>query len=80
MGYQPRTKLVKIQKCYLCADSYNVSNTWKDFFSQLLNLHGVSDVRQREMHTAEPLAPELGPFHIETATEKLKGYKSPGID
>jgi hypothetical protein len=41
-----------------------------------LNVHRVSDVRQIEIHTAEPLVP----FEVETATAKLKRYKSPGSD
>jgi hypothetical protein len=45
---------------------------WKSYFSHLLNVYNVSDVRQIEIHTAEPLVP--GPSHhqVETATEKLK--------
>jgi hypothetical protein len=49
-------------------------------FSQLLNVHRVSDVRQIEMHTAEPLVPDPSPFEVETAIEKLKSYKLPGSD
>jgi hypothetical protein len=30
------------------------------------------------MHKSEPLVPEPS-FKVESATEKLKGYKSPGI-
>jgi len=32
----------------------------------------VSDVRQTEIHTAEPLLPEPGAFEVEMAIEKLK--------
>jgi len=52
---------------------------WRNHFSQLLNIHGVSDVRQTEMHTAEPLVYEPSAFEVEMAVEKLKGHKSPGI-
>jgi hypothetical protein len=38
----------------LLADSHNIVNRWKNNFSQLLNVHRVSDVRQIELHTAEP--------------------------
>jgi hypothetical protein len=41
---------------------------------------GVSDVRQREMHTAEPLVPEPSAFQVEMAIEKLRRNKSSGID
>jgi hypothetical protein len=45
-----------------------------------LNVHGVNDVRQTEIHTAEPLVPEASDSDIEMAIEKLKRHKSPGID
>jgi hypothetical protein len=41
-------------------------------FFQLLNVHCVSDVRQREIHTAEPLVPEPSALEVELAIEKLK--------
>ena len=53
---------------------------WRNYFSQLLNVRAVNDVRQAEMHTAEPLVPEPSAFMIELAIEKLKSHKSPGID
>jgi hypothetical protein len=28
------------------------------FFNQVLNVHGVHDVRQMDTHTAEPLVPQ----------------------
>jgi hypothetical protein len=37
----------------MCADS-NILNKWEKDFSQLLNVHIVSDVRQIEIHIAEP--------------------------
>jgi len=36
----------------------------------------VNDVRQTEMHTAEPLVPEPSPFEVEIAIDQLKRYKS----
>jgi len=44
-----------------------------------LNVY-VNDVRQREIHTAEPLVPEQCAFEVEMAIEKLKRHKSPGND
>jgi hypothetical protein len=44
----------------------------EDTFSQLLNVHGVHDVRLRKIHTAGPLAPEPSAFEVEMAIEKLK--------
>jgi hypothetical protein len=61
-GYQPRSNLVKDKKGDLLADSHNVLNRWKNYFSQLLNVHRGSDVRQIEIHTAEPLVPDPIPF------------------
>jgi hypothetical protein len=45
---------------------------WRNHFSQLLNIHGVNDVKQTEVHTAEPLVPEPNAFEFEMAIEKLK--------
>ena len=45
-----------------------------------MNVHGVSDVRQAEIHTAEPLVPEPSALEIELAIEKIKSHKSPGND
>jgi hypothetical protein len=46
----------------------------------VLNLHGFHDVRQEDIHTAEPLVPELRLVEVEIAIGNLKSYKSPGID
>jgi hypothetical protein len=40
----------------------------------------MNDVKQMEMHTAEPLVNEPSSFKIEIPTEKLRRYKSPGTD
>jgi hypothetical protein len=42
-------------------------------------VHYVSDVRQIEVHTAEPLVPGLSCLEVEVVL-KLKKYKSPGSD
>jgi len=49
-------------------------------FSQLLNIHGVNDGRQTEIHTAVPLVPEPSVYEVKLAIEKLQCHKSPGID
>jgi hypothetical protein len=79
-GYQTRDNLVRDENRDLLADSNKDENGWKSYFSQLLNVHNISDVRQIETHTAEPLVP--GPSHLEVQTSiaKLKKYKSPGSD
>jgi hypothetical protein len=66
-GYQPRINLVKDENGDLLADSHNILNRWKNWFCQLLNVHRVSDVRQVEVHTSEPLVHEPSPFEIEIA-------------
>jgi hypothetical protein len=78
--YQPRTNIVKDEKGDLVADSHRVLARWRNHFSQLLNIHGVNDVRQTEVHTAETLLPKPSAFEVEMAIEKLKRHKSPGID
>ena len=45
-----------------------------------MNVHGVYEVRQNEIQTAEPLVPESIAFEVEKGIEKLKRHKSPGID
>ena len=57
-------------------DSHSILARWKKHFSQLLNVHGVNDVRQTEIHTAQPVVPELSAFLVEMAIEKLKRNKS----
>ena len=79
-GYQPRTTIVKDEKGDLVADSHSIMVRWRKYFSQLLNVHEVNDIRQAEIHTVEPLVPEPSAFEVELAIEKLKNHKSPGID
>jgi hypothetical protein len=72
--------MVKEENGDLFADSHSILNRWKNYFCQLLNVHGVNDVRLTEIHTAEPLVTEPSSSEVEIAIEKLKRYKSPGID
>jgi mannosyltransferase OCH1-like enzyme len=53
---------------------------WPNQFSQLFNVHGDSDLRQTEIHTAEPLVPQPSAFEVEMGIEKLKRPKSLAID
>jgi hypothetical protein len=46
----------------------------------VLNIHVVRDVRQKDIHSAEPLVPEPSLVEVEIAIGKLKSYKSPGAD
>jgi len=79
-GYQPRKNIVKDEKSDMVADCHSVLNRWINHFSLLLDVHWVSGVRQTEIHTAEPLMPELSVFEVEMTIEKPKNHKSPGID
>jgi hypothetical protein len=78
--YQPRINIIKDENGNLIADPLNVLNRWKNFFNQVLNIHGVHDVRQMDIRTAEPLVPEPSLVEVEIAIGKLKSYKSPGTD
>jgi hypothetical protein len=69
---------VKAENGDMLADSHSILNRWKNYFSQLFNVHRASDVRQIEIHTAEPLVPDPSPFELEIALAKLESYKSPG--
>jgi hypothetical protein len=80
-GYKPRNNLAKDGNGDLLADSHNILNRWKNYFSQLLNVHNVSDVRQIEVvHMAEPSVPGPSCLEVEIAIAKLKKYKSPAND
>jgi hypothetical protein len=35
-----------------------------------MNVNGINDVRQTEIHTAEPLVPELSTSEVELTIEK----------
>jgi hypothetical protein len=66
---------VKDENGHLLADSY-ILNRWKNY-PQLLNVHRLSDVRQIEIHTAEPLVSDSSSFEVEIAITKMKRHKSP---
>jgi hypothetical protein len=71
---------VKDENGVLLVDSHNILNRWKNYFSQLLNVHNVREVRQIEVHTAELLVPGPSRFEVEIAFAKLIKYKSPCSD
>jgi hypothetical protein len=48
----------------LLVDSYNILNRWKNYFSQLLNVHNVSE--------AEPLVPGPSRLEVKIAIAKFK--------
>jgi hypothetical protein len=54
-GYHPRSNLVKNKNGDQLADSSNILNRWKNYIFLLLNVNGVCEVMQREVHIAVPL-------------------------
>ena len=79
-GYQPRNNIVKDEKGDLVEDSHSILAMCRNYFSQLLYMHGVNDVRHTEINTTEPLEPKPSAFRVELNIEKLKRHKSLGID
>ena len=63
-----RTNTVKDEKGDLITDGQV-----EELF-QLLNVHGDNDVRQTEMHTAEPVVPDTITFEVEMAIKQLKRH------
>jgi hypothetical protein len=51
---------------------------WKNCYSKLLIVHQVSDFRQTEIYTVEPLVPKPSSFEVKSTIMKLNGHKSPG--
>ena len=48
--------------------------------SQQYDIPGFNDVRQIEIHRAEPLVAEPSAQCVKMATERLKRHKAPGTD
>jgi hypothetical protein len=48
-GYQTGINIIKDENSNLLADPQNVLKRWKNFFNQELNVHGVHNVRQKEI-------------------------------
>jgi len=71
----PRTYIVWDEKGDLFTDSHSIFARWRNHFTQLFNVHGISDVRQTAIHPAEPLVPELSDYEVELAIETLKRHK-----
>ena len=64
----------------MVADSHSIVDGWRNYFSQLFNVHGVKDVGQAEIQTAEPPVPEPSASEVELAIDKIKSHKLPGTD
>jgi hypothetical protein len=76
-GYLPRNNIVRDEKGDLVTDCHSILDRWRKHFSQLFNVHGVSYIRQIEIHTTEPLVPESSAFKVEMTNEKLKKTEIP---
>jgi hypothetical protein len=72
--YQTRTNIVNDEKCDYVADSHSILVRSKNHFSQLFNIRGVNDVRQRKIHTEGQLVPESSAFEVELVVVKLKSH------
>ena len=64
-GYQPRNNIVKDDRGGLVPDFHSILARWRNYFSQMLKVHVFNDVRQTEIHVAEPLVPEPSAFEVE---------------
>jgi hypothetical protein len=73
-GFQARSNLMKDEPDNLLAYFHTILNRWKNYFTRLLNVHNVSDVRQIEIHTSELLVPGPSLLEAEIAIAKLKKY------
>jgi hypothetical protein len=73
-GYQSRINNIKDENVNLLADPQSVLNRWKHFFNQVLNIHGVRNVTQKDMsHQCQNLVFLKWKLLLES-------YKSPGTD
>jgi hypothetical protein len=68
-SYKPITNIGKDENCDLFTDCYIIVVRWRNQFSQLFISYGFIDVRQTEIHTAEPLMPEGNAFQVEMTIE-----------
>jgi hypothetical protein len=79
-GYYPRINIIKDENANLLAHPHSALNSWKHFFNRVLNVHGVYDFRQMDVHVSESLVPESGLVEVEIAIGKLRRYKSPATN
>jgi hypothetical protein len=63
---------VKDEDGDLVTNCHHILVMWWNHFSELFSVHGVSDLRQTETHTTQPIVPDLSVFEVEMAIEKVK--------
>jgi hypothetical protein len=64
----------------LVTESHSILARWRKHFSQLFSVHGITEVRQTEIRTSEPLVPKLSAFEVEMAIGKQKRHILPAAD
>jgi hypothetical protein len=64
---KPTINIIKEENGNLFADSHNILNRLQNLLNRVLNIHWVHDLRQMEIHTAEPLVPEPSSVEVKTA-------------
>jgi hypothetical protein len=72
-GYKPRTSIVKIRRG-IVTNYHSILTRWRNHFSQLLNVHGVNDVGQTELHATERMVPEVSALEDDMPKENLKRH------
>jgi hypothetical protein len=52
----------------------------EELFISVVSVHRAADIKHREIHTTEPLVPQLRLLEVEIAIANLKKYRSLGSD
>ena len=63
--------IVKDAEGDLVTGSHSIMVMWQNHFSQLFSVQGVSDLRQTEIRTAQPIVPELSAFEASLGTHQI---------
>jgi len=71
-GYRPRTNILKDEKGDFVKHCQSILARWRNNFSRLLNVHGVNNIRQRKIYTAESLVSDPREFYFKMAIENLE--------
>jgi hypothetical protein len=71
-GYEPRNNIEQNERGDLLADSHSILIRRKNYFSELLNVRSVSNVRQIEINATELVIHDPSLFEVKIATVKLK--------
>jgi hypothetical protein len=61
-GSQPRNNLLMDENGDLLADFCNILNSWRNYYSQLLNIR--VDDKQKEIYIAELAVPNPSPLEV----------------